>query len=101
MIDLSDIQNFKANQISNTKIEKLRTEQAETRAKLADAERKVEQGENKIKLLTQSLSTMERKARTKRLIERGVIAESFIANAVELTNDEFKDALALAFRATN
>jgi NAD-dependent DNA ligase len=101
MIDLSNIQNFKANEISNAKIEKLRTEQAETRAKLADAERKVEQGENKIKLLTQSLSTMERKARTKRLIERGAIAESFVADAEKLTNSEFMDVLATAFRATN
>jgi NAD-dependent DNA ligase len=101
MIDLSDIQNFKANDISNKKIEKLRVEQAATIEKLAVAERKVEQGENKIKLLTQSLSTMERKARTKRLIERGAIAESFVANADTLTNDEFKDALATAFRATN
>jgi NAD-dependent DNA ligase len=97
MIDLSDIQNYKANEISNAKIEKLRAEQAATMEKLADAERKVEQGENKITLLTQSLSTMERKARTKRLIERGAIAESFFADAEKLTNDEFKRILATAF----
>jgi septal ring factor EnvC (AmiA/AmiB activator) len=101
MIDLSDIQNFKANEISNKKIEKLRAEQAKTEQKLADAEREIQQGENKIKRLTNSLSAAERKARTKRLIERGAIAESFVPNAAALSNDEFKDALATAFRATN
>jgi septal ring factor EnvC (AmiA/AmiB activator) len=101
MFDLSDIANIKANDISNKKIEKLRAEQAKTEKALADAEREIQQGENKIKRLTNSLSAMERKARTKRLIERGAIAESFVPNAAALSNDEFKNTLALAFRATN
>jgi hypothetical protein len=101
MFDLSDIQNFKSNEIGNEKIEKLRIKQSATLAAIEDAERKVEQGENKIKLLTNSLSTAERKARTHRLIERGAIAESFVPNADALTNDEFKTVLTQAFHATN
>jgi uncharacterized coiled-coil DUF342 family protein len=87
--------------ITNAKIEKLRAEQDATRAALADAEREIEQGENKIKRLTQSLSAETRKARTRRLIERGAIAESFIPNAETLTNDEFKDLLSQAFHGAN
>jgi uncharacterized coiled-coil DUF342 family protein len=87
--------------ITNAKIEKLRAEQDATRAALAEAEREIEQGENKIKRLTQSLSAETRKARTRRLIERGAIAESFITNAETLTNDEFKAVLTQAFHAAN
>lgn len=35
----------------------------------------------------------ERKDRTHRLIARGAIAESFVENAKDMTNDEFKQAL--------
>jgi uncharacterized coiled-coil DUF342 family protein len=87
--------------ITNAKIEKLRAEQDATRAALAAAELKIEQGENKIKRLTQSLSAETRKARTKRLIERGAIAESIITNAETLTNDEFKAVLTQAFHDAN
>jgi hypothetical protein len=90
VFDLSDIQNIKANEITNAKIEKLRAEQEKTRAAIEDAELKVEQGENKVKRLTQSLSTAERKARTRRLIERGALVESFIPDADLLTNNELK-----------
>jgi uncharacterized coiled-coil DUF342 family protein len=79
--------------ITNAKIEKLRAEQDATRAALAEAEREIEQSENKIKRLTQSVSQQARKARTRRLIERGAIAESFVINAETLTNDEFKTVL--------
>jgi predicted nucleic acid-binding Zn-ribbon protein len=101
MFDLSDIANIKANDISNKKIEKLRAEQAETKQKIADAEHELEQAENKAKRLTQSLSASEYKARTRRLIQRGAIAESFVPNADTLTNDEFKAVLSQAFHATN
>jgi multidrug resistance efflux pump len=97
MFDLSDIQNIKANDISNKKIEKLRAERDKTEQKIAEAEREIQQGENKIKRLTNSLSAAERKARTRRLIERGAIAESFIENADTLSNDECKAALKTAF----
>jgi hypothetical protein len=85
--------------ITNAKIEKLRTEQEKTRAALADAERELEQLEHRASRLTQACSKQERKARTRRLIERGAIAESFIPNAETLTNDEFKSVLAQAFRS--
>jgi hypothetical protein len=98
MFDLSDIENIKATEVANKKIEKLRAEQAKTTELIAKYEREIEQGENKIKQLTQSLSKDERKVRTRRLIERGAIAESFIPCAETLTNDEFKTALARAFR---
>jgi predicted nucleic acid-binding Zn-ribbon protein len=87
--------------ITNAKIEKLRAEQTATLAALAEAEREIEQSENKIKRLTQSLSAETRKARTRRLIERGAIAESFVMNAETLTNDEFKAVLTQAFHAAN
>jgi predicted nucleic acid-binding Zn-ribbon protein len=93
MFDLSDIANIKANEISNAKIEKVRAEITKTTRELADEERELEQLEHKSARLSQSLSTVERKARTRRLIERGAIAESFIENAEMLTNDEFKAIL--------
>jgi uncharacterized protein GlcG (DUF336 family) len=79
--------------ITNAKIEKLRAEQEKTCAALADAERELEQLEHRAERLTQSQSAAVRKARTRRLIERGAIIESFISNADMLTNDEFKAAL--------
>ena len=84
--------------ITNAKIEKLRAEQEKNRAALADAERELEQLEHRAARLTQSQSAAERKARTRRLIERGAIAESLVPNAAALTNDEFKSVLARVFR---
>jgi len=100
MIDLTDLGNVVANDAANKKIEKLRAEQAKTAQALADAERELAQEENKINRLTNSLSKAERKARTRRLIERGAIAEAFVPDAESLTNDEFKSVLAQAFRAS-
>ena len=97
MFALTDIQNIKVNEISNAKIEKVRAEQEKTKRELADAERGLEQLEHKVTRLTQSLSAEERKARTRRLIERGAIAESFVPNADALTNDELKAVLKKAF----
>jgi hypothetical protein len=79
--------------ITNAKIEKLRAEREKTQVALADAERELEQLEHYAARLTQSQPAAVRKARTRRLIERGAIAESFIPNADTLTNDEFKAAL--------
>ena len=45
------------------------------------------------KRLVQQQKAKERKARTKRLIERGAIAESLIPNASELTNEQFKQII--------
>lgn len=101
MFDISTIQNLKATEITNAKIEKLRVEQEKTRAALANAERELEQLEHKAARLTQSHSTAERKARTRRLIERGAIVEGFIPDAETLTNDEIKTILTRVFRASN
>ena len=79
--------------VTNAKIEKLRAERDKTARQIADAELKIKQAENRIKRLKGSLSKQERKARTKRLIERGAIAEAFIPDVENLTNDEFKAIL--------
>jgi predicted nucleic acid-binding Zn-ribbon protein len=97
MFDLSDIANIKANAIADEKIEKHRAEMAKTKTAIAEAEQKLEQLEHQYTRVTNSLSARERKARTRRLIERGAIAESFIKNAESLTNDEFKAILTRKF----
>ena len=99
MFDLSNIQNIKANEIADAKIEKLRAEQDAARHEIEEAERELEQTEHKIKRLIRSLSTEERKARTRRLIQRGAIAEAFIPDAENHSNDEIQEILAKAFRA--
>jgi len=48
------------------------------------------QMEAEIKRLMQQQKAEERKARTKRLIERGAIVESLIPDADTLTNEQFK-----------
>ena len=101
MFNLSNIQNFKENQIADNKIEKLRAEQEAARIAIEKSEREIEQSVNKIKRLMRSLSTEERKARTRRLIERGAIVETFIPNADTLTNDEIQEILARVFHVTN
>ena len=98
MFDLTNIQNVKANEAADAKINQLRAEQEAARQEIEKAEREIEQDENKIKRMTQSLSTQQRNARTKRLIERGAIVEKFIPNAETLTNDEVKTILAEVFK---
>ena len=56
----------------------------------AEAKEKMEQYENQMKRLLQQQKEQERKARTKRLIERGAILESLIENPAALTNDQIK-----------
>jgi len=58
--------------------------------KIAGIEGKIAQLENQRKQLIQKQKADERKARTKRLIERGVILESFIPEADTLTNEQIK-----------
>jgi predicted ribosome quality control (RQC) complex YloA/Tae2 family protein len=99
MFDISNLEHIVEDEAADKKIEKLRAEQAKVAERLAAAERELEQGENKIKRLTQSLSAQERKARTRRLIERGAILEAFVPDAETLTNDEVKAVLTRVFRA--
>ena len=60
-------------------------------------EEQIKQLENQRKQLIQKEKEAADKARTRRLIQRGAIAESFISNAPELANDQFKEVLASAF----
>ena len=99
MFDINNLRNIAEDKIANAKIEKLRAEQNAVRHEIEKAEREIEQGENKIKRLMNYMSTAERKARTRRLIQRGAITEAFISDAENLTNDEIQAALAKAFRA--
>jgi len=61
--------------------------------KIINIEEKIAQLENRKKKLVQKQKTDERKARTKRLIERGAILESLIDGAAELTNDQITHIL--------
>ena len=98
MFDINNLRNIAEDKIVDAKIEKLRAEQSAVRQEIKKAEREIEQGENKIKRLINSMSTAERKARTRRLIQRGAITEAFITDAENLTNDEVQAALAKVFR---
>ena len=68
--------------MSKTTIEKIEGIQAQ-----------IQQLENERKRLLNVQKEAERKARTKRLIERGAILESFIANATIFTNEQIKTFL--------
>jgi len=61
----------------------------------AEKDRK-QQIENGIKKLQQQQRAEERKARTKRLIERGAIVENLIENPADLTNEQFQKLIATA-----
>lgn len=64
--------------------------------KIASIEEQILQLENQKKLLLQKHKEEERKARTKRLIERGAILESLISGADEMSNEQVKNILAAA-----
>ena len=61
--------------------------------KIISIEERIAQLENQRKQLIQKQKADERKARTKRLIERGAILESLIDGAEELTNDQISHIL--------
>jgi len=58
--------------------------------KIAGIQEQITQLENQKKKLIQQEKEAERKARTKRLIERGAILESLIDGADTLTNEQVK-----------
>jgi len=66
--------------------------------KIASVEDKIKQLENQRKQLVQQHKADERKARTRRLIQRGALLESFIPNADALDNEQVKTLLRQAFR---
>jgi len=61
--------------------------------KIEGIKTEIQQLENKYKRLLQEQKEQERKARTKRLIERGAILESLINGADKLTNEQIKTFL--------
>jgi len=61
--------------------------------KILKIEERLAQLENQKKKLIQKQKADERKARTKRLIERGAILESLIDGAAELTNEQITSIL--------
>ncbi len=61
--------------------------------------KKSKQLKNKHKQLIQREKQKERKARTRRLIERGAILESYFDNPKLISNDEIKDILNSFFYA--
>jgi hypothetical protein len=65
-------------------------------ASIEKAKTAIRQGENLVKQLRNQTSQQERKERTRRLIERGAIAESLIPGAAELSNEQFKALLTVA-----
>jgi len=65
--------------------------------KIASYEEQIAELNNRKKQEMQKHRTEERKARTRRLIERGAILESFIPNADSLNNEQVKTLLQEAF----
>jgi len=62
--------------------------------RIEETKGKISQYENQIKRLTQRQTEAERKARTRRLIERGALLESFLPEPEALTNEQVKEILA-------
>jgi hypothetical protein len=63
--------------------------------KIAGIEEQISQLKNRQRELTQKHKAQERKERTRRLIERGAIAESLIDGAEDMTNDQLSVEKAL------
>ena len=66
---------------------------ADVRTQITKVRNDIRQSENHVKQLLQKKNHMERKVRTRRLIERGAILESLITNASELSNEQIKTLL--------
>ncbi|MBQ4559296.1 MAG: DUF3847 domain-containing protein [Lachnospiraceae bacterium] len=64
--------------------------------KISNIDLEIEQLKNRKREITQRHKAEERKARTKRLIERGAILESLIPASDTLTNDDVKQILSYA-----
>jgi hypothetical protein len=62
--------------------------------RITEAKEKISQYENQMKRLIQKQKETDRKARTRRLIERGAILESFLTAPETMSNDEVRDILA-------
>ena len=69
-----------------------------TTEKIESIQTQIQQLENERKRLLQQRKADERKARTKRLIERGAILESFILGAENFSNEQIKAFLEKTLR---
>lgn len=65
---------------------------------IAKAEKEIQQLQNKKRKCYNQQKNEERKARTRRLIERGAILESFLKQPEQYGNDQIKDLLEIALR---
>ena len=61
--------------------------------RIAETKEKISQYENQVKRLVQKQGEAERKARTRRLIERGALLESVLPEPETLTNEQVKEIL--------
>ena len=62
--------------------------------RIEETKEKITQYENQAKRLIQKQKEVERRARTRRLIERGALLESFLAEPEALSNEQVRDILA-------
>ena len=67
--------------------------------KIAKAEEEIKQLQNKRRKLLNQQKSEERKARTRRLIERGAILENFLEQPEQYDNEQVKGLLAVALRS--
>ena len=72
------------------KLEQIRRESKEIKDKIDNTEERLRQLKNQEQKILKQDIIKRRKERTHRLITRGAILESFIANAEELTDEEIK-----------
>ena len=82
---------------NNKNLKEVSNEIDNLRDKKEQYEKKLEQLKNQEKKIRRQISQEERKRRTKRLIERGAILESFIDGASEKSNEEIKMILQTVF----
>ena len=68
-----------------------------TRRTSEDIQRQIEQLKNQKKEVLAKEKAQARKARTRRLIERGAILEQYLDNAEDLTNEEIEGIVKYAF----
>ena len=68
----------------------------ELTAEIEDSKKKIQQYENREKVLRQKLSQEERRTRSHRLIVRGAVFESIVPEAKGMTNEESATFLWLA-----
>ena len=68
----------------------------ELQAEIEDGKKKIQQFENREKMLRQKLSKEERRTRSHRLIIRGAVFESIVPEAKNMTDEEAAALLRLA-----